>query len=212
VSELFLFQYSAEPEDRHRFEAVAWIPTVVGLCVMLGIGGQHLASGPSYPAPSAASILSFAATVAGADLSWCTMTPDYGVYHDANASRYVSLGYFPTNYITYNSPSARIFTYSYLGIVLPSVSIFSGWHRTTIPLACFKNFQVILHLIGAAFAAAAPGVPSWAAGYDNGNDIGGLVSAVLEPTGRFGKCLVVLMALAISAPSAPIMYSFGASL
>ncbi|KAJ6572146.1 permease for cytosine/purines, uracil, thiamine, allantoin-domain-containing protein [Mycena capillaripes] len=158
----------------HCFEAVAWIPTVIGICVMLGIGGHHLASEPlSYPAPTAASILSFTATVAAADLSWCTVTADYGVYHDANAS------------------SARIFTYAYLGIFLPSV---------------------IMHLIGAAFAAAAPGVPSWAAGYNNGNDLGGLVSAVLEPSGRFGKCLVVLMALAVSASSAPTMYSFGFSL
>lgn len=140
---------------------------------MLGIGGPRLASGPSYPEPTPASVLSFAATVAAGQVSWCTMTADYGVYHDANAS------------------SARIFTYTYLGIFLPSV---------------------ILQLIGAAFAAAAPGVPSWAAGYDNGNDLGGLVSAVLEPTGGFGKFLVVLMAIGIAAPCAPTMYSFGMSL
>ncbi|KAJ7306761.1 purine-cytosine permease [Mycena albidolilacea] len=157
----------------HWFQAVAWLPSVIGICVMLGIGGPHLASGPSYPAPTAASILSFAATVAAGGLSWCTMTADYGVYHDAKAS------------------SARIFTYTYLGIFLPNT---------------------ILQLVGAAFAAAAPGVPSWAAGYDNGNDLGGLVSAVLEPAGGFGKVLIVLMALAISAPTAPTMYSFGISL
>ncbi|KAJ7669418.1 purine-cytosine permease [Mycena polygramma] len=157
----------------HWFEAVAWIPTVLGLCVMLGIGRHHLASGPSYPPPTIAATLSFAAAVAAGDLSWCTVSPDYGVYHDAKAS------------------SARIFTYAYLGIFLPSI---------------------ILHLVGAAFAAAAPGVPSWAAGYKHGNDIGGLLSAVLEPCGDFGKFLMVLMALAISAVTAPTMYSFGFSL
>jgi hypothetical protein len=72
-----------------------------------------------------------------------------------------------------------------------------------------RNLQTILQLVDAAFAAAAPGVPSWAAGYDNGNDLGGLVSAVLEPAGDFGKVLIVIMALAISAPTAPTMYSFG---
>ncbi|KAJ7034539.1 purine-cytosine permease [Mycena alexandri] len=157
----------------HWFEAVAWIPTQIGICVMLGVGGRHLASAPSYPAPTAASVLSFAATVAASDVSWCTMTPDYGVYHDAKAS------------------SLRIFTYTYLGLFLPSL---------------------ILHIVGAAFAAAAPTVPSWNTGYDQGNNLGGLISAVLQPTGRFGQFLVVLMALSISGPSAPMMYSFGISL
>ncbi|KAF8217669.1 cytosine-purine permease [Mycena galopus ATCC 62051] len=157
----------------HWFEAVAWIPTAIGICVMLGVGGPHLASGPSYPTPTAASVLSFAATIAAGQISWCTMTADYGVYHDANAS------------------STKIITYTYFGIFLPSI---------------------ILGLVGAAFAAAAPGVPSWAAGYDKGNDLGGLISAVLEPTGGFGKFLVAIMALAISAPNAPAMYSFGISL
>ncbi|KAJ7681154.1 permease for cytosine/purines, uracil, thiamine, allantoin-domain-containing protein [Mycena rosella] len=149
-----------------RFESVAWIPPVVGLAVMVGVGGKHLGAGPAYPPPTAASIISRGAP-------WCTVTPDYGVFHDANAS------------------SASIFTYTYLGLFLPNI---------------------LLRVLGAAFAAAAPGVPSWNAGYDNGNDLGGLVSAVLAPCGRFGTCLIVLMALAISAPSAPMMYSFGISL
>ncbi|KAJ7154610.1 permease for cytosine/purines, uracil, thiamine, allantoin-domain-containing protein [Mycena filopes] len=157
----------------HWFEAVAWLPTPIGVCVMLGVGGRHLASAPTYPPPTAAPLLSFAATVAAADLSWCTMTPDYGVYHDADAS------------------SARIFTYTYLGLLIPSF---------------------LLHVVGAAFAAAAPGVPSWNAGYDHGNDLGGLVAAVLAPTGRFGQVLVVVLALSISGPTAAIVYSFGISL
>ncbi|KAJ7096042.1 cytosine-purine permease [Mycena epipterygia] len=155
----------------HWFESLAWIPTVVGIAVMLGAGGKHLASAPPYPTPSVASTLSFAATVAASDLTWCTVSPDYGVYHDASGP--------------------RIFTYTYLGIFVPSL---------------------LLHVVGAAFAAAAPGVPSWKAGYNGGNDLGGLVSAVLEPCGWFGKFLVAVMALAIAAPSAPTLYSFGISL
>ncbi|KAF7374098.1 hypothetical protein MSAN_00290900 [Mycena sanguinolenta] len=157
----------------HWFEAFAWIPTAIGICAMLGVGGPYLTSADPYPAPSLASILSFSATVAAGQITWCTFTADYGVYHDANAS------------------SARIFTYTYLGIFLPSV---------------------ILPIIGAAFAAAAPNVPSWAAGFDNGNDIGGLVSAVLAPAGGFGRFLIVLMALGTSAPNATNMYTFGLSL
>ncbi|KAJ7474542.1 hypothetical protein B0H11DRAFT_2236221 [Mycena galericulata] len=76
--------------------------------------------------------------------------------------------------------NAMIFTYTYLGMFL----------RVR------------------AFAAAAPGVPSWDAGYDGGNDLGGLVSAVLQPCGGFGKCLLVLMVISTVAVNAPTMYSF----
>lgn len=63
--------------------------------------------------------------------------------------------------------------------------------------------------MGAAFAAAAPAVPSWNSGFDNGNNFGGLISAILAPTGGFGKFLVALLALSVSSASAPTMYSFG---
>ncbi|KAJ7484328.1 hypothetical protein FB451DRAFT_82018 [Mycena latifolia] len=93
--------------------------------------------------------------------------------------------------VYHEGPSIVIFTYTYFGILLP---------------------QIVLGVLGAAFSVAAPSVSSWNTGYDNGNDVGGLVSAILEPCGRFGTCLVVLMALAISANIAPTMYSFGISL
>ena len=64
-------------------------------------------------------------------------------------------------------------------------------------------------MIGAAFAAAAPGVPSWAAGFKGGNDMGGLIAAVLAPAGGFGKFLLVLIAASTSSACAPTIYSFG---
>ena len=64
-------------------------------------------------------------------------------------------------------------------------------------------------MIGAAFAAAAPGVPSWSAGFQNGNNMGGLIAAVLAPAGGFGKFLLVLIAVSTSAACAPSIYSFG---
>ena len=63
--------------------------------------------------------------------------------------------------------------------------------------------------MGAAFAAAAPGVPSWSIGYQDGNDMGGLIAAVLAPAGGFGKFLLVLIALSTSSACAPTIYSFG---
>ena len=70
---------------------MAWIPSVVTFIVMLAVGGKHLVLMPA-PAPvSTATIISYSSTVASSVISWCTMTPDYGVYHSGKASAYVSL-------------------------------------------------------------------------------------------------------------------------
>lgn len=76
-----------------RYESLAWIPTAVAFIVMLCVGGQHLhpSSLPSYPAPAASAVISFASFVASGDISCCSMTPDYGVHHDPRASRYVQI-------------------------------------------------------------------------------------------------------------------------
>ena len=65
------------------------------------------------------------------------------------------------------------------------------------------------NMMGAAFAAAAPGVPSWSTGFQDGNDMGGLIAAVLAPAGGFGKFILVLLAVSTSAACAPNLYSFG---
>ena len=62
-------------------------------------------------------------------------------------------------------------------------------------------------MLGAAFAAAARTTPTWAAGLAGGNDVGGLVAAVLAPTGRWGKFLLVLLALTAPSACAPTMYT-----
>ena len=64
-------------------------------------------------------------------------------------------------------------------------------------------------MIGAVFAAAAPSVPSWSTGFKHGNDMGGLIAAVLAPAGGFGKFLLVLIAVSTSSACAPSIYSFG---
>jgi purine-cytosine permease-like protein len=64
-------------------------------------------------------------------------------------------------------------------------------------------------VLGAAFAAVAPTVPSWKSGFSNGNNVGGLVAAILSPTGVFGKFLVVLLALSMASACVPSMYTFG---
>lgn len=73
-----------------RYESLAWIPNCIGFIVMLAVGGKHLNPSKmlSRPVPEAATVISFASLIASSVLSWCTMTPDYGVYHNAKASRW----------------------------------------------------------------------------------------------------------------------------
>ncbi|THH30554.1 hypothetical protein EUX98_g3626 [Antrodiella citrinella] len=157
----------------HLYESVAWIPNVIAFIVMLGLGGKHLTNAPP-PAPlTAASIITFATTTSSSVISWCMMTPDYGVYHNSRAS------------------SMRVFIYTYLG---------------------FFTASLTAHYLGAIFAACAGNVPSWEAGFDNGNNVGGLIRAVLHRAGGFGDFLTVILALSIPSACAPTMYTFGTSL
>lgn len=72
----------------YRFESIAWIPAAIVLPILLGLGNKHLnpSNIPSVSAPSVAQIMSFATFVASSAVAWCTVTPDYGVYHDSKAS------------------------------------------------------------------------------------------------------------------------------
>ncbi|OCH91299.1 cytosine-purine permease [Obba rivulosa] len=156
----------------HWYESVAWIPNAIIFVAMLGVGGKHLQIAPDPGPVSTASIVSFATTTASSITSWCTMTPDYGVYHTPNAS------------------SLRIFLYAYAG---------------------FFSASVVGHTLGATFAACAASVPSWNAGFNNGNNVGGLIEAVLSPMGGFRKFLIVVVALSIPSACAPTIYTFGSS-
>ncbi|KAG1868500.1 cytosine-purine permease, partial [Suillus subluteus] len=105
------------------------------------------------------------------------------------------IGWCPmiSDYGIYHSPdasSARIFIYTYLGFFVSNVT---G------------------QALGAAFAAAAPNVPAWNAGFDDSSSVGGLLHNVLLPTGAFGKILTALVALSISSACAPTMYTFSNS-
>ncbi|TFY56051.1 hypothetical protein EVJ58_g7872 [Rhodofomes roseus] len=89
-------------------------------------------------------------------------------------------------YHDHTASTARIFVYTYLGFVVSSMPS---------------------QLLGASFAATAVYVPSWKAGMGNGNSIGGLIAAILEPAGGFGKFLLVLLSLTAPSQCAPAMYT-----
>ncbi|KAF5344051.1 hypothetical protein D9757_013888 [Collybiopsis confluens] len=89
---------------------------------------------------------------------------------------------FAADYGIYHSaevPTWKVFLWAYGGIF---TSAFIG------------------HIIGAAFAAAAPAIPSWEAGLGDGGDFGHFLAAILEPVGGFGKFLIVVGALTVTAP------------
>lgn len=95
------------------------------------------------------------------------------------------------------------------------------WHlcaqRTSIwctPFDCalcvsctFESYQVITQSIGAAFAVAATSVPAWSAGFQGGGNVGGLMEAVFQPLGNFGKFLTVIMSLSVAPNLVSILYS-----
>ncbi|KAI9056492.1 hypothetical protein FKP32DRAFT_1469921 [Trametes sanguinea] len=154
----------------HWYQTLIWIPNIVAFVTMLAVGGSQLRGAPLVnpsPAP-AAMLLTFGSSLAATVVSWSTLTPDYGVYHDRTA------------------PAWKLFLYAYLGFFLASVPV---------------------HILGAAFAATAMSVPSWSAGLGDGNDVGGLVAAILAPTGRFGKFLLVMLSLTAPSACAPTMYT-----
>ncbi|KAG0707996.1 cytosine-purine permease [Suillus ampliporus] len=94
------------------------------------------------------------------------------------------------DYGVYHSPkasSARIFIYTYLGFFVSSVTA---------------------EVLGVVFAAAAPNVPAWNAGFNGSSSVGGLFYSVLLPTGAFGKILTALVALSIPSACAPTIYTF----
>ena len=64
-----------------------------------------------------------------------------------------------------------------------------------------------VQMLGAVWTAGADFVPAWKAGLGNGNDIGGLLGAVLLPVGGFGKFLLVLLSLTTPSQCAPAMYA-----
>ncbi|KIP03401.1 hypothetical protein PHLGIDRAFT_26150 [Phlebiopsis gigantea 11061_1 CR5-6] len=172
----------------HCYESAAWIPNVITFIIMLGVGGKHLINAPAPGPVTAASVITFATTTASSVISWCTMTPDYGVYHNEKASRYDSPGL--ANLVIFTNYRLRIFIYTYLGFFIASITC---------------------HYLGAVFAASAPFNSSWETGFDGGNSVGGLIAAVLSPLGGFGKFLTVLLALSIPSACAPTMYTFASS-
>ena len=68
-----------------------------------------------------------------------------------------------------------------------------------------------LQCLGAAVAGVASSQPEWEAGYA-GDNVGGLVEAMLHPVGGFGKFLTVLLSLSVAGNIAATFYSISINL
>ncbi|KAG6334992.1 hypothetical protein ID866_4093 [Astraeus odoratus] len=112
-------------------------------------------------------------------LSFASVIAGFVITYSAMASDF-------TMYYDPRVPSHTIFMYSYLGYVVP---------------------VIVLECLGAAAALAAPSVPSWEAGYGTAGNVGGLLDAMLSPVGGFGKFLVVMLSLSVTANIACTLYS-----
>lgn len=65
---------------------------------------------------------------------------------------------------------------------------------------------ILLMTLGAAIAGAIPNAPAWQAGYDK-NLVGGILAAMLQPAGGFGKFVVVVLSLTLLGNTAGTMYA-----
>ncbi|CAM1503593.1 Fc.00g011840.m01.CDS01 [Cosmosporella sp. VM-42] len=118
------------------------------------------------------------APTAGMILSFGMIVASYMIPWAAVASDF-------TTYFDPRVPSWRVFTYSYFGSLIPTV---------------------LLMTLGAAMAGAIPNVPEWSAAYDE-TAVGGVLAAMLDSAGGFGKFVVVILALTLLGNTAGTMYA-----
>ena len=90
-----------------------------------------------------------------------------------------------STYMHPKAPSMRIAAYTYVGLALPTI---------------------LLMTLGAAMGGATPNIPDWQAGYD-ANSASGVLAAMLQPAGGFGRFVTVILAFSMLGNLAATMYS-----
>ncbi|KAJ4306444.1 hypothetical protein N0V88_001245 [Collariella sp. IMI 366227] len=152
----------------HQFERYAWISALISIIVAVGCGGKELQKQVVYDSsPTAPNVISYCMIVAGYMIPWACLSSDF------------------TTYLKPDTSSVKIFTYSYLGLGVPTI---------------------LLMILGSAIGNAIPNVPAWKAGYDE-TLVGGVLAAMLSSAGGFGKFLVVLLSFSLLGNLAATSYS-----
>ncbi|KAH7327733.1 permease for cytosine/purines, uracil, thiamine, allantoin-domain-containing protein [Stachybotrys elegans] len=151
----------------HIYETYAFIPALIAITIAVGCGGDRLADqAPTEPA-TAAAVISFGMIVASYMIPWAAIASDLTTYFDPKV------------------PSWRVFSYTYFGLLIPTV---------------------LLMTLGAAIAGAIPNNPSWWLAYEV-NLVGGVLRAMLSRAGGFGDFVVVVLSLTLLGNTAGTMYA-----
>ncbi|KKF93518.1 Purine-cytosine permease fcyB [Ceratocystis platani] len=152
----------------HIFERYAWIPTIIAIAIAAGAGSDKL-SEQVVPESSATApqVMSFAMIVSSYMLPWGCLSSDFSTYMSPKA------------------PSWRIFTYSYIGLILPTI---------------------LLMTLGAAIGGAVSNVPEWEELY-NETLVGGALAGMLLPLHGFGRFIVVILSFSLLGNLAATSYA-----
>ncbi|KAI1057121.1 hypothetical protein LB507_002261 [Fusarium sp. FIESC RH6] len=152
----------------HYYETYAWIPAIIAITIATGCGGSELSKQAAPAAPATApAVLSFGMIVASYMIPWAAIASDLTTYFDPKVQ------------------SWRVFTYTYLGLITPTI---------------------LLMTLGAAIAGALPNVPEWSAAYGE-TAVGGVLAAMLSSAGGFGKFVVVILSLTLLGNTGGTMYA-----
>lgn len=151
----------------HVYERWAWIPALVALVIAAGCGAKELHQQTVVPAATARQVFSFGGLVASFMLPWGALASDFSTYMSPTA------------------PPVRIFTYTYVGLALPTI---------------------LLMTLGAAMGGAVPNIPSWQTGYST-NAASGVLAAMLHPAGGFGRFVTVILGFSMLGNLSATMYS-----
>lgn len=90
----------------HYFEQYSWIPSLFAIIVSTGLAGHTLADQMPVEAPTARSVVSFAALMASLALSWVALVSDFAVYISPSVPRYATFSYVYVGYCLATIPLA----------------------------------------------------------------------------------------------------------
>ncbi|EXF77116.1 NCS1 nucleoside transporter [Colletotrichum fioriniae PJ7] len=153
----------------HFYETYAFIPAVIAIVIATGCGGSRLAEQAEMTPATASAVLSFGMIVASYMIPWACIASDLTTYFDPKV----------------RWASHRIFTYSYLGLILPTVPLMT---------------------LGSAIGGAITNVPEWQEEYDK-TLVGGVLAAMLSPAGGFGKFVIVILAFTLLGNVSGTLYA-----
>lgn len=73
----------------HYYERFAWIPALIAIIVAVGCGGKDLRHQAVTEPPTASTVLSFGALIAGFLIPWAALASDFATYCHPETPRYV---------------------------------------------------------------------------------------------------------------------------